>query len=119
MKTKKGKAYSYEHTKQRALERYEIELTPKIYEEWNALCSYDNRIQIDHSNNQATYIIEWQGREITVVQTTSGTKLYIKTVLPEGTKLVYATSEKNKRSMAHVSEKQYVALVEARWVDGN
>jgi hypothetical protein len=97
MKTRKDKAYSYEHTKQRALERYGIELTPQIYEEWNALCSYDNRIQIDDSNNQATYIIKWQGREITVVQTTSGnsgTKLYIKTVLPEGTKLVYATSEK-------------------------
>lgn len=92
MKTKKDKSYSYEHTKVRALERYGIELTPEIYEEWNKLCSYSTRIQVDKSNNQTVHVINWRGRLITVVQNyvpTTTFEPYIRTVLPEGTKLMF------------------------------
>lgn len=92
MKTKKGKAYSYEHTKQRALERYGIELTPKIYEEWNELCCYATRIQLDKSNKQSVHVIFWRGRPITVVQSFHPLReeqSYIRTVLPHGTKLMF------------------------------
>jgi hypothetical protein len=89
MKTKKDKTYSYQHTKERALERYGIELTPEIYDQWNALCTYDTRIQIDKSNQQQVHVIKWEGQQITVVQTLDpkgGFNEYIKTVLPTGYK---------------------------------
>jgi hypothetical protein len=97
VKTKKDKTYSYNHTKERALDRYGIELTPQIYDEWKRLCVWENRIQIDRSNKQQTYVIQWQGKSITVVTTlenNTAKEEYIKTVLPEGTKLMFASSEK-------------------------
>jgi len=106
MKTKKDKAYSYEHTKERALERYGIELTLEIYEEWNKLCTYQTRIQIDQYNSQAVHQIQWRGRFIVVVQKylPHGTfEPYIRTVLPEGTKLMFGKDTKRMQGATSVA----------------
>ena len=106
MKTKKDKAYSYEHTKERALERYGIELTPEIYERWNKLCTYDTRIQMDVNNKQQVHIIEWEGKHLTVVKSFSrfsSEEEYIKTVLPEGTKLMFG---KDTANLDHLTRTQ-------------
>lgn len=103
MKTKKDKHYSFNHTKERALARYGIELTPEIITEWNTLCTYDNRIQIDKSNKQQVHVIQWKGRSITVVKSLSDKSTeeeYIKTVLPEGTKLMFGTDAPNYQKVS-------------------
>jgi hypothetical protein len=103
MKTKKDKAYSYEHCKERALQRYDVILTPEIYKEWNQLCTYDNRIQMDVSNRQQVHVIKWKDKLITVVKSLSNTTAqeeYIKTVLPEGTKLMFGTDAPNYQKIS-------------------
>lgn len=106
MKTKKDKSYSYEHTKQRALERYGIELTPAIYEEWNSLCTYKSRIQEDKGNGQVVHEINWHGRLITLVQSLpfKNQEPYIKTVLPEGTKLNFGKGLRDLTQKMKVSD---------------
>jgi len=105
MKTKKDKSYSYENTKARALERYGIELTPEIYEEWNSLCKYNTRIQEDHANRQTVHEIMWQERQITVVQglPLKDQEPYIKTVLPKGTKLMFGKNTQRMNNQSSVS----------------
>jgi hypothetical protein len=107
MKTRKDKTYSYEHTKVRALERYGIELTPAIYDEWNALCGYSTRIQVDKSNQQVVHVIEWRGQEITVVQNyvpSEKVEPYIRTVLPRGTKLMFGKDTRRMQNQIRVSD---------------
>ena len=89
MKTKKDRAYSFEHTKERALERYGIELTEDVWNEWAKLANLDNRIQTDRANQQDVYRIDWQGRQITIVCKTSQYGFYVSTVLPEGMQLMF------------------------------
>ncbi len=104
MKTKKDKSYSYEHTKQRALERYGIELTPKMYEEWANRATAANCIQVDKSNIQTVHNIEWNGTLVTIVyKHTEKNGSYIATVLPEGTKLMFGTDTPQAKNLSSVS----------------
>lgn len=89
MKTKKDKSYSYEHTKQRAFERYGIELTEDVWNQWAKLANFDNRIQSDRFNRQDVHRIDWQGQQITIVCKTNQYGHYVSTVLPEGTQLMF------------------------------
>lgn len=88
MKTRKDKAYSFNHTKERALERYNINLTKEIYEEWALMCTWKTRLQIDESNMQEVHRIWWEGHPITVVVCQENPH-FVKTVLPEGHKLMF------------------------------
>ena len=97
MKTKKDKAYSYEHTKQRALERYGIELTPKIWQAWADKTTAANCVQVDKSNIQTVHKIEWNGIVITVVfKHTEKEGSYIATVLPKDGLLSYGSTTQQK-----------------------
>ena len=72
MKTKKDAAYSYEHTKERALERLEIALTPKIYEEWNRLAAAAPILATERDGNRIQTVRDftWRARVITCVYET-------------------------------------------------
>jgi len=80
MKTIKNREYSYNHTKQRMLERFNIHINKRDY---NKLCSLisSRTIVMRESVTQEIHIIDWKEKIFTVVFNTE--KNCITTVLPE------------------------------------
>lgn len=80
MKTIKNREYSYNHTKQRMLERFNIHINKRDY---NKLCSLisSRTIVMRESVTQEVHIIEWKNQTFTVVFNTE--KSCITTVLPK------------------------------------
>lgn len=69
MKTVKDKAYSYEHCKERASQRYDLTLTLEIYKEWDKLVRQSPAIHTntDKDTVQTTHVIYWQDTKIICV----------------------------------------------------
>jgi len=80
MKTIKNREYSYNHTKQRMLERFNIHINKRDY---NKLCNLisSRTIVMRESVTQEIHIIDWKEKTFTVVFNTE--KNCITTVLPE------------------------------------
>lgn len=80
MKTIKDKEYSFNHTKERLLERFNLSLNRKEYE---ILCNLINNktLLVKENNIQEIHLILWKNKRIKAVFNTK--KQYITTVLPE------------------------------------
>lgn len=80
--TKKSRAYSFEHTKQRAKERYGLDLDQKTYDKWCALAKKAKAINTEKDGKviQTTHIILWNNLKVICVY--ENIRDCITTVLP-------------------------------------
>lgn len=78
MKTIKDKEYSFNHTKERMIERFNLSLNRKEYETLCGLIS-EKTLLIKENNIQEIHIISWKNKQIKVVFNSE--KKYITTVL--------------------------------------
>lgn len=79
--------YSFEHTKERTLERYGFVLSKSVYDAWCRRCTPETEIsrQVDKKIIQTVHVIDWLGRPVRCVF--ENKRNCVTTVLPlEGTK---------------------------------
>lgn len=80
MKTVKDREYSFNHTKERLSERFDLSLTRK---EYKTLCSLINKktLLVKEDDKQEIHLISWKNKKIKAVFNLD--KQYITTVLPD------------------------------------
>lgn len=78
----KNKAYSFGHTKQRAKERYNIDLDQRTYDKWCVLARKADVINTEKDGQkvQTTHVIVWNNEKIVCVY--ENIRDCITTVLP-------------------------------------